>query len=100
MAAEQGADKLHDVLDSLIEDNILGKPLAASARRFGLTAEETDLAAATELEKTLGVKPDAAQTLSTCRLARPWIRRWKRRRLCGGPSAGGRTGRHGILRQS
>lgn len=63
MAAEQGADKLHDVLDSLIEDNILGKPLAASARRFGLTAEETDLAAATELEKTLGVKPDAAQTL-------------------------------------
>lgn len=30
MAQEQGADKVQDVLDSLIEDNILGKPLAAA----------------------------------------------------------------------
>lgn len=63
MAAEQGADKLHDVLDSLIEDNILGKPLKASAQRFGLTAAVTDLASAAELEKTLGVKAEAARTL-------------------------------------
>lgn len=63
MAQEQGADKLHDVLDSLIEDNILGKSLAESAARFGLTAEETGFASQAELEQKLGVTAAGAASL-------------------------------------
>lgn len=63
MAQERGADKLHDVLDSLIEDNILGKPLGASAARFGLAAQQTGLADQVELEKKLNLAPEAAATL-------------------------------------
>ena len=60
---EQGADKLHDVLDSLIEDNILGKPLAESAARFGLKAEQSGLLSQSELEQKLGVTPVGASAL-------------------------------------
>lgn len=63
MAQEQGADKLHDVLDSLIEDNILGKPLAESAARFGLKAEQSGLLSQSELEQKLGVTPAGASAL-------------------------------------
>lgn len=63
LAQEQGTDKLHDVLDSLIEDNILGKPLGASAARFGLTVLQTGLADQLELEKKLNLAPEAAATL-------------------------------------
>ena len=63
MAQEQGADKLHDVLDSLIEDNILGKPLAESAARFGLKAEQSGLLSQSELEQKLGITPVGASAL-------------------------------------
>lgn len=63
VAQEQGVDKLHDVLDSLIEDNILGKDLSASAARFGMAAQQTGLADQVELEKKLNLAPEAAATL-------------------------------------
>ena len=55
MAKEQGADKLRDVLDNLIEDNILGKPLEKSAQALGLEAQQSGLASAQELQQKLGV---------------------------------------------
>lgn len=63
MAQEQGADKLHDVVDSLIEDNILGRSLKDSAEKHGLKWGETGLLSAAELEKTLGVTAQGAATL-------------------------------------
>lgn len=63
VAQEQGVEKLHDVLDSLIEDNILGKDLSASAARFGLAAQRTGLADQAGLEKKLNLAPEAAATL-------------------------------------
>ncbi len=63
LAQEQGADKLHDVLDSLIEDNILGKPLAESAARFDLKAQQSGLLSQSELERKLGVSSGGAAAL-------------------------------------
>ena len=63
LALELGSEKLHDVLDSLIEDNILNKPLAESAARHGLKAQESGLLDREGLIKSLGVKPDGADAL-------------------------------------
>lgn len=63
MAKEQGADKLRDVLDNLIEDNILGKPLEKSAQALGLEAQQTGLATAQELQQKMGITAEAAATL-------------------------------------
>ncbi len=63
MAKDQGTDKLRDVLDNLIEDNILGKSLEKSAQTLGLEAQETGLASAQELQQKMGIKADAAETL-------------------------------------
>ena len=63
MAKEQGADKLRDVLDNLIEDNILGKPLEKSAQALGLEAQQTGLASAQELQQKMGVTAEAAAAL-------------------------------------
>lgn len=63
MAQEQGADKLRDALDNLIEDNILGKPLDKSAQALGLALEEVGPASAAELAAKLGIKPDDAEAL-------------------------------------
>ena len=63
MAKEQGADKLRDVLDNLIEDNILGKPLEKSAQALGLEAQQSGLASAQELQQKLGVTAEGAATL-------------------------------------
>lgn len=63
VAMERGLDKLNDAVDALIEDNILGKDLAASAARFGLKAEESGLMDSVELQARLGLKPEGAQTL-------------------------------------
>ena len=63
MAKEQGADKLRDVLDNLIEDNILGKSLEKSAEALGLQAQETGLASAQELQKKMNVSAADAETL-------------------------------------
>ena len=61
--AKQDADKLHEILDSLMEDNILNKPLNQSAASFGLTAQQTGLATQVELEKTLGLSTETAALL-------------------------------------
>lgn len=58
LARQSGVEKLNDALDGLVEDNILKKPLAESAARFGLRAEKTELLAAAELEKTLGLSAE------------------------------------------
>ena len=63
MAQEQGTDKLRDVLDNLIEDNILGKPLENSAQAFGLRVEEVGPASAEDLQEKLGIKADDAVAL-------------------------------------
>ena len=63
IAKEQGADKLRDVLDNLIEDNILGKPLEKSAQALGLEAQQTGLATAQELQQKTGVTAEGAAAL-------------------------------------
>lgn len=63
LAAELGADKMHDALDNLIEDNILQKPLEQSAEKYGLKAERTGLADKTQLMEKLGIKDDSAAAL-------------------------------------
>lgn len=63
MAQEQGADKLRDALDTLIEDNILGKQLDKSAQKLGLKLAEIGPVSAVELAAKLGIKPDDAEAL-------------------------------------
>ena len=63
VAFEQGSDKLHDALDSLIEDNILNKPLKESAERHGLKAAESGFLDREGLMAKLGVKPEGADAL-------------------------------------
>ena len=63
MAQEQGVDKLHDVVDSLVEDNILGRPLKQSAEKYGLKWGETGMLSAADLVKTLGVTAEGAAVL-------------------------------------
>ncbi len=63
VAFERGSDRLHDTLDSLIEDNILNKPLAESAERHGLKAAESGFLDKEGLITTLGVKPEGADAL-------------------------------------
>ena len=63
MAQEQGTDKLSDVLDTLIEDNILGKQLDKSAQKLGLGLAEIGPVSAVELAAKLGIKPDDAEAL-------------------------------------
>jgi hypothetical protein len=60
---KDSVDRLHEVLDSLMEDNILNKNLDESAARFGLSAQRTDLLTQPEIEKTLGLAPDKAALL-------------------------------------
>lgn len=60
LARQRGVEKLNDALDGLVEDNILKKPLAESAARFGLSAEKTALLSAPELEKALGLSAENA----------------------------------------
>jgi hypothetical protein len=60
---KDGMDRLHEVLDSLMEDNILNKNLGESAARFGLFAQKTTLLTQQEIEKTLGLAPDKAALL-------------------------------------
>lgn len=58
LARQRGVEKLNDALDALVEDNILKKPLAESAARFGLSAAKTELLSAAELEKALGLSAE------------------------------------------
>lgn len=63
LAAEKGADKLHEVLDALIEDNIMDKPLAESAKRYGLKLEQTGLISRDELAERFALTPGDADLL-------------------------------------
>lgn len=63
LAFERGSEKLHDALDALIEDNILNKPLAESAARHGLKAEQSAPLDRDGLMKTLGVTAEGADAL-------------------------------------
>lgn len=63
IAAEEGADKIQEALDNLIEDNILQKPLAESAARYGLKVEQTGLLDAPSLSEKLGVNAEGANAL-------------------------------------
>lgn len=63
LAFEDGSEKLHEALDNLIEDNILQKPLAESAAKYGLKAEESGLVDKQGLMEKLGVKAEGAEAL-------------------------------------
>ncbi|MDR2851309.1 MAG: peptidylprolyl isomerase [Desulfovibrio sp.] len=56
-------DKVRDVLDALLEDNILGKPLDENAARFALKTARTGLLTREELVAQFTLKPDGAQAL-------------------------------------
>ena len=71
LARQRGVKKLNDALDGLLEDNILKKPLAESAARYGLTAEKTELLSAAELEKTLGISPENAELVMSAGSGNP-----------------------------
>lgn len=63
LAMEAGADKLHEALDNLIEDNILQKNMAESAARYGLKSGETGLVDKQGLADKLGVTQENAEML-------------------------------------
>lgn len=54
----RGREKINDALDGLVEDNILKKPLADSATRFGLSAEKTEALSAADMGKALSLSPE------------------------------------------
>lgn len=65
IAFEDGSEKLHDTLDNLIEDNILQKPLADSAAKYGLKLASTDRLSRVELQEKLGLgEADAASLMN------------------------------------
>lgn len=74
LAKERGADKLRDALDSLVEDNILGKPLDKSAQAQGLKASQTGLASVEELRAKLSLKPEDAAALAATPAGAPMDR--------------------------
>ena len=63
LAGEASRDKLGDVLDALVEDNILGKDLAASASANGLTLKSSGLMSRDEIQKTLGINAEGASSI-------------------------------------
>ena len=63
LAAEASKDKLGDVLDALVEDNILGRDLAQTAKSNGLTLKSTGLMSSSEIQKTLGVSAEGASAI-------------------------------------
>lgn len=63
LAFEAGSEKLHDALDNLIEDNILQKPLAEAASRYGLKTSQSGLLDKAGLMEKLGLKPEEAEAL-------------------------------------
>lgn len=71
LAFEAGSEKLHETLDSLIEDNILNKPLAESAARYGLKVEQSGLVDQSTLADKLGIKPESAASIMELRADTP-----------------------------
>ncbi len=71
LASEEGKRRLADVLDTLTEENILGKPLADSARAQGLTAESSGLCTREALQEKLHVKPEGAGAIMAAAAGQP-----------------------------
>ena len=63
MALDLGQDKVAEVGESLLEDNLLGKDLKAAAEKFGLSTEQSGLLSAEEIEDKLAVRPEDAETI-------------------------------------
>ena len=63
LATAAGKSKVSDVLDSLLEENILGKDLGAAAKKFGLEAETSALLSRDELAEKLGIKADGVESV-------------------------------------
>lgn len=63
IAFEKGSDRLHEVLDDLIEENILMKPLSEIASKYNLTSAETGLADKASLMGKLHIKAESADSL-------------------------------------
>ncbi|MDR2574519.1 MAG: SurA N-terminal domain-containing protein [Desulfovibrio sp.] len=70
-ARQENTDKLHEILDALLEANILNKNLVESAAPFGLTAQKTPLWTQTDIEKGLGLAPDKAALLFAAGAGQP-----------------------------
>ncbi len=71
LAALAGRDGLADLLDSLTEDNILGRDLNEVARTRGLTAATTGLMSSAELQSVLGIKPEGASAIMAAGVNQP-----------------------------
>lgn len=63
VAAERGRERLNDVMDALVEDNILGKDMAESAKANNLEARTTGLKNREEIVQALGVTADGASAI-------------------------------------
>ena len=58
VALEKGQEKIAEVGENLLEDNLLGKDLSVSAKQAGLAAEKTAPLSAAEIAEKLGFKAD------------------------------------------
>lgn len=63
VAFEEGADRLHDALDALVEDNILQKPQEESAARYGLKVQKAEGLSKDQLQEKLGISAQDAEAV-------------------------------------
>ena len=63
LAAIEGKAGLSDLLDTLTEENILGKDMAEVASSHGLKAETTGLMSREDLQSKLGITADGAKAI-------------------------------------
>lgn len=63
VATEEGMDKLSEVLDDLIEDNIMQKPMTDSAEKYKLAVRTSGLLDKNELMREVGVASEGADAL-------------------------------------
>lgn len=71
IALEEGAEKIHDALDNLVEDNILQKPQEESAARYGLTVQKAESLSRDQLQEKLGVSAADADALMSVQQGAP-----------------------------
>lgn len=63
IASEEGADKIHEVLDNLVEDNILQKPQEDSAAKYGLKVGKDTGLSQNQLQEKLGLSAADAEAI-------------------------------------
>ncbi|MBQ7456632.1 MAG: SurA N-terminal domain-containing protein [Desulfovibrio sp.] len=63
LAAEKSRDKTTEVGEALLEDSLLGKDLAQSAKKLGLEAKQSGLLTKEELETTLSLSSEDAEVI-------------------------------------